>query len=47
MMVSTESRTGELSETLGVTSQVLSSHLRVVIPGIVQFFNVNAVTCVV
>ncbi|TDB62494.1 Gp138 family membrane-puncturing spike protein [Photorhabdus khanii] len=47
MPVSTESRTGDLSETLKAINHSLSSQLRVAIPGIIQSFNVDAVTCVV
>ncbi|MCW7550540.1 Gp138 family membrane-puncturing spike protein [Photorhabdus sp. APURE] len=47
MPVSTESRTGDLSETLKAISHSLSSQLRVAVPGIIQSFNADAVTCVV
>ncbi|MBS9442299.1 phage baseplate assembly protein V [Photorhabdus heterorhabditis] len=47
MPVSTESRTGDLSETLKAINHSLSSQLRVAIPGIIQSFNADAVTCVV
>ncbi|KMW73353.1 hypothetical protein TI10_09770 [Photorhabdus luminescens subsp. luminescens] len=47
MPVSTESRTGDLSETLKAINHSLSSQLRVAIPGIIQSFNAEAVTCVV
>ncbi|NRN30669.1 phage baseplate assembly protein V [Photorhabdus heterorhabditis] len=47
MPVSTESRTGDLSETLKAINHALSSQLRVAIPGIIQSFNADAVTCVV
>ncbi|PQQ36482.1 translation initiation factor IF-2 [Photorhabdus luminescens] len=47
MPVSTESRTGDLSETLKAINHSLSSQLRVAMPGIIQSFNADAVTCVV
>ncbi|NHB94369.1 phage baseplate assembly protein V [Photorhabdus cinerea] len=47
MPVSTESRTGDLSETLKAINHALSSQLRVAMPGIIQSFNAEAATCVV
>ncbi|ERT11311.1 phage baseplate assembly protein V [Photorhabdus temperata] len=47
MPVLTESRTGDLSETLKATNRSLSSQLRVAMPGIIQSFNAEAATCVV
>ncbi|HEN3403513.1 TPA: translation initiation factor IF-2 [Yersinia enterocolitica] len=45
MTVSTNSRSGELAETLLVLQSSLSSQLRVSMPGIVQSFNAGTVTC--
>lgn len=45
MTVSTNSRSGELAETLRTSQSSVSSQLRVAMPGIVQSFNADAVTC--
>ncbi|CNE11773.1 Gp138 family membrane-puncturing spike protein [Yersinia kristensenii] len=45
MTVSTDSRSGELAETLRTSQSSVSSQLRVAMPGIVQSFNADAVTC--
>ncbi|MBE0151510.1 hypothetical protein FOT80_19135 [Serratia fonticola] len=47
MTISTESMTGQLSETLRAATNGLSSQLRVCLPGIIQSFNPQDVTCVV
>lgn len=45
MTVSTDSRSGELAETLRTLQSSVSSQLRVSMPGIVQSFNADRVTC--
>ncbi|WP_404704981.1 Gp138 family membrane-puncturing spike protein [Yersinia vastinensis] len=45
MTVSTDSRSGELSETLRILQSSISSQLRVSMPGIVQSFDADSVTC--
>ncbi len=45
MTVSTDSRSGELAETLRTLQSSVSSQLRVSMPGIVQSFNADSVTC--
>ncbi|EKN6054184.1 translation initiation factor IF-2 [Yersinia enterocolitica] len=45
MTVSTDSRSGELAETLRTLQSSVSSQLRVSMPGIVQSFDANSVTC--
>ncbi|CNF48463.1 Gp138 family membrane-puncturing spike protein [Yersinia mollaretii] len=45
MTVSTDSRSGELAETLRTLQSSVSSQLRVSMPGIVQFFDADSVTC--
>ncbi|HDL7927847.1 Gp138 family membrane-puncturing spike protein [Yersinia enterocolitica] len=45
MTVSTDSRSGELAETLRTLQSSVSSQLRVSMPGIVQSFDADSVTC--
>ncbi|HEN3645334.1 TPA: Gp138 family membrane-puncturing spike protein [Yersinia enterocolitica] len=45
MAVSTDSRSGELAETLRTLQSSVSSQLRVSMPGIVQSFDADSVTC--
>ncbi|WP_145592103.1 Gp138 family membrane-puncturing spike protein [Yersinia rochesterensis] len=45
MTVSTDSRSGELAETLRTLQSSVSSQLRVSMPGIVQSFDADKVTC--
>lgn len=45
MTVSTDSRSGELAETLRTLQSSVSSQLRVSMPGIVQSFDADNVTC--
>ncbi|EOX2608393.1 Gp138 family membrane-puncturing spike protein [Yersinia enterocolitica] len=45
MTVSTDSRSGELAETLRTLQLSVSSQLRVSMPGIVQSFDADSVTC--
>ncbi|EOV7029588.1 Gp138 family membrane-puncturing spike protein [Yersinia enterocolitica] len=45
MTVSTDSRSGELSETLRILQSSISSQLRVSMPGIIQSFDADSVTC--
>ncbi|WP_227728581.1 Gp138 family membrane-puncturing spike protein [Yersinia proxima] len=45
MAVSTDSRSGELAETLRTLQSSVSSQLRVSMPGVVQSFDAESVTC--
>lgn len=45
MAVSTDSRSGELAETLRTLQSSVSSQLRVSMPGIVESFDADSVTC--
>ncbi|EOY1421757.1 Gp138 family membrane-puncturing spike protein [Yersinia enterocolitica] len=45
MTISTDSRSGELAETLRTLQSSVSSQLRVSMPGIVQSFDADSVTC--
>ncbi|UYK05165.1 Gp138 family membrane-puncturing spike protein [Yersinia enterocolitica] len=45
MAVSTDSRSGELAETLRTLQSSVSSQLRVSMPGVVQSFDADSVTC--
>ncbi|WP_145490081.1 Gp138 family membrane-puncturing spike protein [Yersinia rohdei] len=45
MTVTTDSRSGELAETLRMLQSSVSSQLRVSMPGIIQSFNADGVTC--
>ncbi|CND92938.1 phage baseplate assembly protein V [Yersinia rohdei] len=45
MTVTTDSRSGELAETLRTLQSSVSSQLRVSMPGIIQSFNADSVTC--
>ena len=47
MPVSTPSQAGDLSQTLDANNQNLSSQLRVAMPGIIQSFDAETVTCTV
>lgn len=47
MPITTEARTGQLSETIKSATDGMSAQMRVCLPGVIQSFNPQDVTCVV